>query len=401
MSINANAVRCDNDLKLFNKLLEEPDVIRINEQLEKHAEDGVVGIRRRLLATSIRLTRGIAKSIHKVADACIDKLELDIPLELYVFPSPQYNAACFKPEAGRLFVIFSSSLLERFVGSELKFVIGHELGHHVYRHHDIPVGHILRGFERPDPKLVLELFAWSRYAEISADRAGAHCAGDPVSVAKALFRLASGLSGDTIDFSLDDFLAQVDEMQADVTEPGRGAPKEDWFSTHPFSPLRVRALQLFHESELATPGGTPKEELEVAVLRLMSLMEPSYMEGHTKAAEAMRRALFSAALTIATVDNEVSEAEIKLFEAFFGKGSYTQKLDIEKLKTELPARFAQVKELTSVPQRMQLINDLCLIAKAEGNVTEPARAMLEQMADELEVPRRFICRTIDTDIVLD
>ena len=250
--MRADEIRSQNDLQMFNRLLEHPDVKRVNELIEKRAEEGPMGVRRHLLSTSVRLSRRMGKTIHKLSDECIEKLGVDIPLELFVYSSPQFNAACFKPENERLYVMFSSSLLEAFTGNELKFVIGHELGHYIYRHHDIPSGQILRGNQRPNPKLALDLFAWSRYAEISADRAGAHCANELDGVARALFRLASGLSTDVIEFSLPDFLQQVDEMQVDDAEPGPGPMREDWFSTHPFSPLRVKALELFFASELAT-----------------------------------------------------------------------------------------------------------------------------------------------------
>ncbi|MFW2368483.1 MAG: M48 family metallopeptidase, partial [Desulforhopalus sp.] len=211
--MNAQTIRCQNDLELYNKLLQYPDVIRVNEFLAHKENERESGIRRRLLSTSVRLSRGMAPDIHTMADECIETLEGKIPLELYVFPSPDFNAMCFKPEDGRLFIMFSSRLLEAFSESELRFVMGHELGHHIYGHHDIPIGFLLRGEAKPDPRLALELFAWSRYAEISADRAGAHCARDLDSVARSLFKLASGLTGKMIKFELGDFLNQVDDMQ--------------------------------------------------------------------------------------------------------------------------------------------------------------------------------------------
>ena len=209
--MNAQQIRCENDLVLYQKLQENIDVKRVNDMIARREAEGPTGIRRNLLATSVRLTKGMAPEIAKMADECIEKLSVEIPLELYVYSSPQFNAACFKPEEDRLNVMFSSSLLEGFDSSELKFVMGHELGHHVYDHHAIPIGYLLKGQERPDPKLALELFAWSRYAEISADRAGAHCAQDMNAVAHSLFKLSSGLTSKLIKFSLDDFVAQADD----------------------------------------------------------------------------------------------------------------------------------------------------------------------------------------------
>ena len=399
--MNAQTIRCQNDQELYNKLLKHPDVIRVNEILAQKENESQSGIRRRLLSTSVRLSSGMAPHIHKMADECIETLEGKIPLELYVFPSPDFNAMCFKPEDGRLFIMFSSSLLEAFTESELRFVMGHELGHHIYGHHDIPIGFLLRGEAKPDPRLALELFAWSRYAEISADRAGAHCARDLDSVARSLFKLASGLTGKMIKFDLGDFLNQVDDMQLENAVPGKDAPKEDWFSTHPFSPLRVKALKLYDESEYARKGGTASAGLEVAVQGLMSLMEPSYMKGKTEAATHMRRLLYAGAIAVADASNGISIEEIAIFEQFFGMGEFSRSLDLSRIKEDLSNRAEKALDNTSVPQRMQVLRDLCLVAKASGHTTMSEQRVLEEIADALTIPRSFITQTLDQRIEPD
>ena len=51
---------------------------------------------------------------------------------------------------------------------EIKFVIGHELGHLKYQHHKI-----IKDQEKKSlPIFTIRLFEHSRYAEISADRCG-------------------------------------------------------------------------------------------------------------------------------------------------------------------------------------------------------------------------------------
>lgn len=393
--------RCDNDRAMYEALLQNPDVIKAREFIEKRQEEGPTGVRRRLLGTSVRLSRRMAPLVHRIADECIEQLSMSIPHELYVYAGAQFNAACFKPENDRLFVIFSSALLEAFAGSELRFVIGHEFGHHVFRHHEIPIGYLLNGQQGPTPKLALDLFAWSRYAEISADRAGAHCAKDLNGVARALFKLASGLSKRIVEFSFDDFLQQADEMQVEGDQPGQGAPEEDWFSTHPFSPMRVKALKYYHDSELAVDGGRSKADLEVAIQALMSLMEPSYLEGRTDTAEAMRRLLFAAAIAVADAAGGVSEKEIEVFEKYFGRDSYNDKLSLDKLKSELANRVAAVKKVASITQRMQVLRDLCIVAKAERPIADEERAVLDQVADGLEVARSFVCHSIESSAVPD
>ena len=392
-------IRCQNDRQMYDTLLKHRDVIKVNEMIARQEEKGPTGLRRHLLATSVSLSKSMAPQVHKMADECIETLEMDIPLELYVFPSPQFNAMCFKPEEGRLHVMFSSSLLEGFKDDELKFVIGHELGHHVYQHHDIPIGYLLKGEQKTGRRLALELFAWSRYAEISADRAGAHCAQNLEAVARALFKLASGLTSDFVQFNLQEFLKQVSEMQLFDDEPGKGAPKQDWFSTHPFSPMRVKALELFDQSELAN-GKTSKDDLEVAVQGLMSLMEPSYLEGTTKTAIHMRRLLFTASICVANASDGISKEEIKVFEEFFGDNEFNG-LKIEQLIATLDDRIKTAKEMTSMPKLMQVMRDLCTMARASGETTEPERDVMNMIADKLDVPRSFICQSLAHEVEPD
>ncbi len=401
--MNASKIRCENDLALYKKLKTHADVKRVNEIIKRREAEGPTGIRRNLLATSVRLTKGMAPDIVKMAEECIEKLGVEIPLELYVYSSPQFNAACFKPENDRLNVMFSSSLLEGFSSQELKFVMGHELGHHVYDHHAIPIGYLLQGKDKPDPKLALELFTWSRYAEISADRAGAHCAKDMDAVAHSLFKLSSGLTTKVVQFSLDDFVAQADDMLVGDEEHRRTGPQSDWFSTHPFSPLRVKALKLFEQSELYKKSANVMtvDELEVGVQGVLSLMEPSYLEAKTDMAEAMRRLLFAGLIAVADAADGISEQELEVFADFFGKYAFTDKLDVEKIKATIEGRAIEVKDKASQTQCMQVLRDMCVMAKANGGVLPAERVILEAVANDLGVPSSFICQNIDKNCDLD
>ncbi len=387
----AQKIRASQDIHLFETLLTDPSVMRVNDSIARQEAEGVMGTRRQLLATSVRLSEAMAPSLHKMAQDCSAALGVTIPVELYVYNSPQFNAACVKPEDGRLFIMFSSSLLEGFDEDELRFVMGHELGHYVYQHHDIPIGYLLHSKAKPSPDLALTLTSWSRYAEFSADRAGAHCTQNENAVARALFKLASGLTGNVVTFQLDDFLKQVDEMKVEDDTSGTSASTADWFSTHPFSPLRVKALQLFHQSSLFTESHTLSQvELESGIERLMNFMEASYLEGHTDTAKYMRRLLFAGSLVIANAHKGISKAEISAFEKFFGKHAYKENLDLDYLKNDLAKRAEQVKENTSMAKRMQVLHDLCIIAKADKDIAQAEFAILNEIAARLDVPKSFI-----------
>ena len=175
---------------------------------------------------------------------------------------------------------------------------------------------------------------------------------------------------------------------------------EDWFSTHPFSPLRVKALKHFHDSELAG-GKATVDALEADVQTLMSLMEPSYIESKTPVAEVMRRLLFSGAVVVADADGTVSEAEIEVFEQFFGKESFSEKLNLERIKRGLAERIAQTKELASHAQCLQVVRDLCVIARSDGEVVEAERLAVNAIATGLDVSESFVDRALEFDSELD
>ena len=375
----------DGDRDLAERLLKEPDVKRAIARLEREGREA--GARRQLLGTSIRLTPEMAPDVHETLDGCRRTLGLDSPIESFVYPGAAFNAAAIRPERGRLLVIVSSSLLEAFEPDELRFVGGHELGHHLFDHHRIPVAALLEGKKRVTPGLVLRLFAWQRYAEISSDRAGVICAGGLDQAARALFKLASGLRGGRVQVRIDQFLSQVADLQeeASLTAPQDDQSRADWFSTHPFSPLRLRAADLFAQSELVTKGGTPRADLEAQVQELRTLMQPSYLHEKSGVAEAMRRLLFAGGVAIASATGEIKEEEIVELERLLGPGSVPFEIKPEVIRKDLPSRIEDVKKQVPPLRRAQVLRDLCVIARADGRVEEAELQVIRDIAAAIEV----------------
>ena len=392
-------LRAQGDRDLTRELLDHAMVQRVVRELGENEKP--LGVRRQLLATSVRLTRGMSPPLYALVDECREALSVTIPLELYVYASPQFNAMCIKPEEGRLFIAFTSSLIEKFSLPELKFVLGHELGHYVFQHHDIPIGYILKGRVKPDPALVLKLFAWSRYAEISADRAGAVCSRDLDAVAGSMFKLASGLTSPLIKVSMDDFLSQLEDMQAADDTPGRGAASQDWFSTHPFSPLRLQALKYAFESELLSGDGYSTAELEARVEPLMGLMKQSYLEEQSPGAEAMRRVLFAGAIVIADTCGGISAAEREVIESYFGPGALSPSLDLERLKATLDERLRDAVKQVGAARRAQVFRDLALVARADDEVSDAERAELDRIGRGLDLDECLMAQLMDQHVELD
>ena len=133
----------------------------------------------------------------------------------------------------------------------------------------------------------------------------------------------------------------------------------------------------------------------------MTIMEPSYLEGRTDTAENMRRLLFAAALSVANANGKISDKEIAVFEKFFGKRSFNEDLNLERLAEDLKDRIAQVKATATVAQRMQIVRDLATVARADKKVSDTEIKVLTAIAQELEVPASFVHQAVSLEIGLD
>ena len=78
--MNADDLRSKQDLEIARQLMETAEVKRVNEMIEKREEQGPMGTRRRLLATSVRLSRNMAPWLHEMTDDCIKKLGVTLSL---------------------------------------------------------------------------------------------------------------------------------------------------------------------------------------------------------------------------------------------------------------------------------------------------------------------------------
>ncbi len=393
----ATRYRSRGERELLETLMREP-VVR--QAIARHRDnETVLGARRQLLGTSLRLTEDLAPDVATVLRACCDTLGLVGDLETYVYPSPTYNAAAVRPEGGRLFVMLSSSLLDGFDDDELQFVIGHELAHHLFGHHDVPLRELLSpGPAGVSPGVALRMFAWQRYAEISCDRAGLACAGDLQAAGRALFKLASGLSGQRVRFRVDQFLSQAGDLRTENERVSKGdtPARSDWFSTHPFSPLRLVAVQLAAESDLFRAEGRLLDEVEAEIHEIMRVMEPGYLQERSAEAEAMRRLLFAGGVAIATASGDIDAKGLEALEGLIGPGSVSSALKVDAVVADLDKRAQAVREQVAPLRRSQVMRDLCIVARASGDVSDAELAVMMHIAEAIEVDANVVvCTTCE------
>ncbi|MCX5746104.1 MAG: M48 family metallopeptidase [Proteobacteria bacterium] len=409
MAADLSDLQAARDRVLREELLTDWGVTHALKKIEERSSGFGLRTRRSLLTGALRLTRAMAPDAHDALAACRERLGYTRPVELYVRPAADMNAFCTRSVSGPIIIGVTSRLLETFSGAELRFVVGHELGHALFDHFQIPMP-ITATLEDVGGRFVtrpvqLKLYLWCRAAEVSADRAGVACAGDVEPAARALFKIASGLGTGTIHPDLDAFTSQLDALLASPAACADARDEEDvldCFDTHPYSPLRVRALLAYGKSAafqraIGLPAvGATSDELERVVERDLAVMEPTYLEDPSDESIAMRRLLYCAGTVVAAANGELHPSELRALRALLGAKHVdlpTKPEDLEAVKRELADKLV-VGRTWPLLARAQLVQHATIVAAADGVVQASELAVLFDVAEALGIDPAVIDQTL-------
>jgi uncharacterized tellurite resistance protein B-like protein len=409
MAIQTQLLQARRDKTLRDQLESDSGVKLAKKKVDEQTSGyGFYG-RRRLLTGALRMTRSMAPDVASAIDECREVLDFREPFEVYIKPDPMYGAFVMRSPTGPLSLALTSRLVEGFDAAELRFVLGHEIGHAKLDHLGLPMPltamiEDLAGTIVSRAKAI-ELYLWCRSAEISADRCGLVCAKSLSSAASAFFKLSSGLARANVTNDLTDYMAQVDSLASSPV--ARQKPRDDddtleCFSTHPYAPLRMRALVAYGKSDaydqaLGRSGlgaFTKIDDAEAIVERDLELMEPSYLEEKGSSAELMRRVLFLAGMKVAHANGTLDDKELRALTALLGSDAMWQPPAADKIDEELTGKLAEAKSSTSRVARLQLVQHLTIIAAADGHVDDSELSAMTSVAAALDVPQSVIDETL-------
>ncbi len=196
----------------------------------------------------LQVSESFGGNLFKICNEVIESLDFEKrEIEFYIANSPEINAGSIfnRDEGEPHYIILNAGLLEKLNEEELKFVLGHEIGHLIYEHSLLSR---LMQFIYPEfgdiPPYVRGLYSfWTKLGEISADRLGLIAAKDIDPAIVAMFKISSGLDQTYIDFDAKNFIEMAEKMLSELS----GSASLDYF-THPADPIRVKALELFYNS---------------------------------------------------------------------------------------------------------------------------------------------------------
>lgn len=163
--------------------------------------------------------------IYALGEDCAHRLGIGVP-QIFIQRGSESDAYTFATDDIAPIIVLSSEIVESFTPEELKFVIGHECVH-IHNLHgvyntviEIMTNQLAEGVLQSVPTQgVLDFFVqggltiffkrWSRYAEITCDRAGLICCGDVRTAELAFVKLIIG-SGDSLkQINIDKYLQQM------------------------------------------------------------------------------------------------------------------------------------------------------------------------------------------------
>lgn len=368
------------------------------EQLISHVlESGdLLPLHHAIQSRYLRLTPLLAPRLFEVLGETRERLRFTEDIDLYVFADPSVNAAAFHRLADDQphLITLTSETIRSMSDDELRFIFGHEIGHIAMSHYRVMVLTYALGNEDSEdeankqrlPRLLeMKLAKWMRMSEISADRYGFVASGERMDVpVSAFFKMASGLGPEHLRFDLSGFLDQLGILQS--------LDRRELLArfSHPVTPVRVRALQLFSERGGAHADSNALNELEPELNQLAALMD---FESATDLGAQAREFLVSGGLLAAYASGEPSQEEqellIQLLLQFTGdpEAHISAITSVEDAESRLSTACEWLRENTG-QERLNLYWQLAHIVAVDGVIDSKERAFMMRVAEMLAIPER-------------
>ncbi len=262
---------------------------------------------------SFKAMPNLSPGVSAIFEEVLGRLEFKEPIEFYINNSPELNAfAIASTEEGQPHIVnLNSGLLQMLSDQELRFVVGHEIGHIISRNANISK---LINFVYPNPARIPVLLQhkinlWQKLAELTADRYGFIANPDMASCISGFFKISSGLNAERIGFDFNAYLEENERILARFRETGAGSSL-----SHPINPIRIKAIQLFADSGLYKslkenhqPAADPAldEAINDLTLTLM-VFSSSPLDQYRK------QFIATAGIIMANIDEQMTEDEYKL-----------------------------------------------------------------------------------------
>lgn len=262
---------------------------------------------------SFKLGADLLPKLYKPFKDVCEALNFTDPVEFYISNAPDFNASASSSQEKDEphLVNLNSGLVNALDEDELRFVIGHELGHIISKNIDIKeiIEFVFPHFQGIPLLLYNKISLWDKLSELTADRYGLIGCGDPSKCVSAFFKMSSGLSLNRYNLNLATFLEENEKLLESFK-------KENTINvaSHPMNPIRIKALEYFAQSRVYG-SILEKESIESDPTLISNMEELTNLLLVIRNSELdQHRSLFiaSAGLVMAGVDEKMKKEEYEM-----------------------------------------------------------------------------------------
>ncbi len=248
---------------------------------------------------SLKVQKDLLPDFYDLCQSVKKKLNFKEKVDFYITGDSSVNAFSLAAEdEGEPHIVnVNSALFDLMTQDELRFVIGHELGHLINK--DSALARLILFVFPPNTavpvSLQYKIRLHEQLAELVADRYGFIATESLDVCVTAFFKLASGLDLAKMNVSIDALIAD-NNRRLDYFLKDKGTSR----SSHPVNPIRVQALNLFATAKT-------ENELQKGMTELISIL---LKVGDSELDEHTARFVASAGLIVAQTDGKIGEDEL-------------------------------------------------------------------------------------------
>lgn len=250
---------------------------------------------------SMKVDKELLPDFYQLCHDVKEKLGVEDKVDFYIAGNSSVNAFSVAAECeGEPHIVnINSALFDLMTTDELRFVVGHELGHLLNK--DTALARLIQFVFPPNVEVPITLQykikLHEQLAELVADRYGYMAVENLGVCVTAFFKMASGLDLVKMNVSIEALLAD-NNRRLEYFLKDKGMSR----ASHPVNPIRVQAINLFAKSKSKDDLDKGMEELIAILLKV----------GDCEQDEYTAKFIASAGLIVANADDNIAKDEIDL-----------------------------------------------------------------------------------------